>query len=52
MVSGIIEYDGSHTISKLNALQIDSKDISNDIKFLRDTDWSCEDVQSFYREYL
>ncbi|HOP65268.1 MAG TPA: hypothetical protein PK906_17950 [Spirochaetota bacterium] len=33
MVSGIVEYNGSHTILKLNALHADARDISNDIKF-------------------
>lgn len=36
----------------MNNLHSDARDVSNDIKFLRDTDWSREEVQLFCREYL
>ena len=52
MLNGIIEYDGRHTISNLNSSQIDARDVSNDIKFIRDTAWTCEDLLSFNRSFL
>ncbi len=52
MLMGIIEYDGRHTISKLNSSQLDTRDVSNDIKFIRDTDWTCEELLKLNRDYL
>lgn len=52
MLRGIIEYDGRHTISKLNFSQLDTRDVSNDIKFIRDTDWSSDELLKQNRDYF
>ena len=52
MLTGIIEYEGRHTISNLNLNQLDTVDVSNDIKFIRDTAWTCENVLKLNRDYL
>jgi SRSO17 transposase len=52
MLMGIIEYDGRHTISRLNTSQLDTRDVSNDIKFIRNTDWTCEDLLKVNKNYL
>lgn len=52
MLNGIIEYDGRHTISSLNASQVGTRDVSNDIKFIRNTAWTSEELLSFNRNFL
>jgi hypothetical protein len=37
IVTSIIDFEGRHTISKLNEIQLNSTDVSNDIKFIRET---------------
>ncbi len=51
MLNGIIEYDGRHTISSLNSIQVDTRDVSNDIMFIRDTDWTFKDLLIFNRNF-
>ena len=52
MVTSIIDYEGKHTISKLNHNQFAGTDVSNDIKFIRDTNWEPEELLTRYRNQL
>jgi hypothetical protein len=52
MTTSLIEIDGRHTISRINANQLEGTDVSNDIKFIRDTSWTSEELLTSNREYL
>lgn len=52
MTASLIEIDGRHTISRINANQLERTDVSNDIKFIRDTSWRAEELLALNREYL
>jgi len=52
LLNGIIEYDGRHSISSLNASQIETRDVSNDIKYIRNTNWTCEELLKLNRDFL
>ena len=52
IVTSIIEYEGKHTISKLNNAQINGTDVSNDIKFIRDSKWSYIDLLRQYHSTM
>ena len=40
ITESIIDFEGRHTVSKLNNHQPDGTDVSNDIKFIRNSKWS------------
>jgi len=52
LLNGIIEHDGRHTISSLNASQIETRDVINDIEFIRNTNWTCEELLKLNRDFL
>jgi SRSO17 transposase len=51
LIESIIDFEGKHTISKLNNHQIYGTDVSNDIKFIRNSNWDVSDVfQEYYMQ--
>lgn len=48
ITESIIDFEGKHTISKINAHQVDGTDVSNDIKFIRNTNWTTHDLLHHY----
>src|SRR3990172_8656059 len=52
MTASLIEIDRRHTISRINANQLEGTDVSNDIKFIRDTSWTAEDLLASNRKYV
>jgi SRSO17 transposase len=52
ITESIIDFEGRHTISKLNRHQVDGTDVSNDIKFIRDSNWSKNDLLQQYHKHI
>lgn len=52
IIESIIDFEGRHTISKLNSHQTDSTDVSNDIKFIRNTNWTEFDLLQQYHKQM
>lgn len=52
IVPSIIDFEGRHTISKLNASQLNGTDVSNDIKFIRNSNWSEKGLLDLYRRQV
>lgn len=48
----MIEIDGRRTISRINENTVNGTDVSNDIKYIRDTKWSENDLLKANREYF
>ncbi len=48
IIEPIIDYEGRHTVSKLNRHQIHGTDVSNDIQFIRNANW---DHRNLLRQY-
>lgn len=47
----MIELEGRRTISRINSNTVGGADVSNDIKFIRDTDWTKDDLMNENRHY-
>lgn len=52
MIESLIELEGRRTISRINRNTSHGTDVSNDIKFIRNTDWTKGELLSANREYL
>lgn len=52
IVESIINFEGRHTVSKLNQSQIDGTDVSNDIKFIRNINWALSDLLKQYHNEM
>jgi SRSO17 transposase len=52
MLESLIEIEGQRTISRINENMVDRTDVSNDIKFIRDTTWTKDDLLEKHREYF
>lgn len=52
ITESIIDFEGRHTISKLNNNQINGTDVSNDIKFIRNSKWSHIDLLKQYHSIM
>ena len=48
ITESIIDFEGKHTISKLNQHQVNGTDVSNDIKFIRNSNWAERDLLRQY----
>jgi hypothetical protein len=52
ITESIIDFEGRHTISKLNKNQTSGTDVSNDIKFIRDSNWEVTDLLKNYHHRM
>lgn len=52
MMESLIEIDGKRTISRINENIIDRRDVSCDIKFIRDTAWTKDELFYAQRAYF
>jgi len=52
MLESLIEIEGRRTISRINENMIDRTDVSNDIKFIRDTTWTKDELLKEHRRYF
>ena len=52
MMESLIELDGKRTISRINQNIIERRDVSCDIKFIRDTDWTKNEIFGAHRAYF
>jgi hypothetical protein len=52
MVESLIDLEGRRTISRINENSIERTDVSNDIKFIRDTSWTKDELMEAQRRYF
>lgn len=52
MMGSLIELDGKRNISRINQNIIDRRDVSCDIKFIRDADWAKNELFGVRRTYF
>jgi len=52
MIESLIEMEGKRTISRINDNTIERTDVSNDIKFVRNTKWTKEELMHAQRQYF
>lgn len=52
MIESLIELEGRRTISRINDNILDGTDVSNDIKFIRDTAWTKDELLGKQRQYF